>query len=269
MINIASLVASSIRSQPIGVNNLFNKMWVPKNENMKPIYQKLNYFNKKFKQHMQGVFMSNNFIFDWNRTKDIIRKAVHETGKTKQQTTAENIMNQIYSKMQQQGQFDSPTERMNKIKNATMAYSEQIQHLSTKVRQMNNDQSKIEPGKKILTDEQMREVNQNLQFVKQNLKKITSRYEQLMVLTSSSTKGKFYINLMLLFLGQRKLPQIQQIIDQVQDYNQATQGYGFQKLAKQAINSGSSKSTGSNKAEPAPQQTAAKPSQKFNPTPIK
>jgi len=38
MINIASLVASSIRSQPIGVNNLFNKMWVPKNENMKPIY---------------------------------------------------------------------------------------------------------------------------------------------------------------------------------------------------------------------------------------
>ena len=255
MVDIASLIANSIKSQPIGVNSLFNKNWIPKNQNVKPIYDKLNYFNKKFKQHIQGVFMSNNFIFDWNRTKYIIRKAVGETSKTKDQTTPQNIMNQIYRKMEQQGEFDNPTERMNKIKDATMAYSEQIQHLSTKIKQMNNDDSKRDPGKKILTDQQMREVSQNMQFIKINLKKITRRYEQLMVLTSSSTKGKFYINLMLLFLGQRKLPEIQQVIDQVEDYNRAVEGYGFQKLAKKAINGSGGKSSGVNKVAPKPRQS--------------
>lgn len=232
IVRLAKVQIGAVKHMPIGVNALLSKNWITKNQNVKPIFDKLNYFNKKFIDYIQGIFMSQNFALNWQKAKYILRKAAMQMSMQKQPTTRQNILNQFYDKINDQGQLDSPSERMTKLKDATKAYAQQVHVLSSKVAQMHNQESSIVPGQKKLNDQQYQNIRRAVNFTRQNLDKIAKRYQQLMVLTSPANKGKFYINLMLLFWGNRKIQDIQMILNEVDNYNREVDGFGFQKLEK-------------------------------------
>ena len=138
VVKLANITTSQIKQTQIGVNDLLNKNWITSNQSVKPIYDKLNQFNQKFKNYITGIFMTNNFVLNWQRTKMILRKAAKQVRRDKKQTSAENILNQLYDKIAAQGQLDSPSERMTKLKDATKAYTEQVHNLSIKINQIKN-----------------------------------------------------------------------------------------------------------------------------------